>query len=146
MQEIVSFLEKRKSFILKLLALFTILALIFNIFFTLSPPQYFDGKYNMYFVYGLIAYKLVELAIIYFILMHRHILFMKKNRVSEEFKQKLHKHTKLLLFLIIQGNTVFGIIAFKLSANILFFLLFSCIALGVLLLFNPKKLLDSFFS
>ncbi|MDQ7066514.1 MAG: hypothetical protein Q9M40_00075 [Sulfurimonas sp.] len=141
MQELVSTLERRKFFILKLLALFALLALVFNFFFTLSPPTYFDGKYNMYFVYALIVYKIIELFIIYYILMHRHILFLKKNRVTKKFEAKLTKHTKLLLFLIIQGNTVFGVIAFKLSANVLFFLLFTCIALVALLLFNPKKLL-----
>ncbi|MDF1882948.1 hypothetical protein JHD49_03245 [Sulfurimonas sp. SAG-AH-194-C21] len=141
MQELVSTLEKRKSFILKVLALFASLALVFNFFVTLSCPQYFDGKYNMYFVYALIVYKIIELFIIYYILMHRHILYMKKNPVTNEFKVKLTKHTKVLLFLIIQGNTVFGVIAFKLSANVLFFLLFSCIALAALLLFQPKKLL-----
>ncbi|PHQ55629.1 MAG: hypothetical protein COA30_06330 [Sulfurimonas sp.] len=141
MQELVNTLEKRKSFIVKLLALFASLALVFNFFFTLSPPEYFDGKYNIYFVYALIVYKIIELFIIYYILMHRHILFLKKNSANDKFKAKLTKHTKLLLFLIIQGNTVFGIIAFKLSANVLFFLLFSCIALATLLLFQPKKLL-----
>ncbi len=142
MQKLVSSLEKRKSFFLKLLALFAILALIFNIFITLSPLEYFDGKYNSYFIYALIVYKIIELFVIYYILMHRHIRFMQKNRVSEAFKKKLQKHTKLLLFLILQGNTVFGVIAFKLSANVLFFLLFSCIALVALLLFNPKKILS----
>ena len=100
----------------------------------------------MLFVYGLIIYKVIELAIIYYILMHRHVVFIMNNKVAEAFKQKLHKHTKLLLFLIIQGNTVFGIIAYKLSANVLFFLLFMCIALAAILFVNPKKLLGSSFS
>ena len=141
MQDLVSSLEKRKFFILKLLALFAVLALIFNLFFTLTSPEYFDGKYNMYFVYALIIYKIIELFIIYYLLMHRHLVYLRKNELTNELKTKLTKHTKLLLFLIIQGNTVFGVIAFKLSANVLFFLLFSCIALVALILFQPKRLL-----
>ncbi len=141
MKDLVSSLEKRKLFILKLLAFFAALALVFDLCFTLTSPEYFDGKYNMYFVYALIVYKIIELFIIYYMLMHRHILYLRKNSLTDEFKEKLTKHTKLLLFLIIQGNTVFGLIAFKLSANVLFFLLFSCIALVALLLFIPKKLL-----
>lgn len=143
MQTVVFHLEKRKIFIMKLLFLFASLALLFNYFFTIIPPQYFDGKYNMYFVYGLIVYKIVELFIIYYILMHRHILFLRKNSLTETLIKKLQKHSKLLLFLVIQGNTVFGIIAFKFSGNVLFFLLFSCIAFITLLLIKPNKLLES---
>lgn len=73
--------------------------------------------------------------------MHRHILYMKKNEPTDAFEVKLTKHTKLLLFLTIQGNTVFGVIAFKLSGDVLYFLFFSCIALVALLLYKPKKLL-----
>ncbi len=141
MKVLVPFLEKRKLFIIKLLLVFALIAIIVSFFFSPTPPKYFGGKYNMDFVYALIAYKIIELFVVYYILMHRHILFLRKYPTTLEFIEKLKKHTKLLLFLVIQGNTVFGIIAFKFSGSILYFLLFSCIALVALLLLDPKKLL-----
>ena len=141
MKVLVPFLEKRKLFIIKLLLVFALTAIILSFFFSPTPPQYFGGKYNMDFVYALIAYKIIELFVVYYILMHRHILFLRKYPTTLEFIEKLKKHTKLLLFLVIQGNTVFGIIAFKFSGSVLYFLLFSCIALVTLLLLDPKKLL-----
>ncbi len=143
MKILIPHLEKRKRFIMKLLFLFALVAIVFNYFFTITPPQYFGGKYNLDFVYALILYKVVELFVVYYILMHRHILFLRKHPATLEFVAKLRKHTKLLLFLVIQGNTVFGIIAFKFSGDVLFFLLFSCIALIALFLVQPKRLLES---
>jgi len=121
-----------------LLALF---AIIVSFNFKITPTAYFGGSYNNYFLVGLIVYKLIELPILYYLLLHRHVVHVRQNDNYLERLPKIKKHTKLLLFLIPQGNTIFGIIAYKLSGNVMFFLLFSSIAIITLLLIKPDKLL-----
>ena len=116
-----------------------ILAIAASYFIHLSPSTYFGGKYNQMFIYALIVYKLIELPILYYLLLHRHIKALRKTLDHEELLLKVRKHSKLLLFLIPQGNTVFGIIAYKLSGNVLYFLFFSSIAIITLYLIKPNK-------
>ncbi|MDP3300559.1 MAG: hypothetical protein Q8S36_01160 [Sulfuricurvum sp.] len=117
-----------------------ILAITASYFIHLSPSTYFGGKYNQMFIYALIVYKLIELPILYYLLLHRHVKALRKTLDHEELLVKLRKHSKLLLFLIPQGNTVFGIIAYKLSGNVFYFLFFSSTALITLYLIKPNKL------
>ena len=118
-----------------------VIAIFVSFNFQVTPTSYFGGQYNNYFVIGLIVYKMIELPVLYYLLLHRHVLHVKKHNNYEEIFEKIKKHTKLLLFLIPQGNTIFGIIAYKLTGNVFFFLLFSSIALITLFLTRPNKLL-----
>ena len=118
-----------------------LISVIVSINFQFQPTLYFAGEYNFYFLLFLILYKIIELPIVYYFLFHRHILHMKNNKNYEKKFEKIKKHTKLLFFLIPQGNTVFGIIAYKISGNVYYFLLFSSIALVTLLFTKPNKLL-----
>ena len=141
MQELVHALNKRKRVTIFIVVLFAILALLFNHNFTITTPNYFDGKYNIRIVNGLILYKMVELIIIYYYLFYRYIIRLRTISYTESQYPKLKKHTKLLFFLIPQGNTIFGIIAYKLSGDVLYFIVFSFIALITLILVNPNILL-----
>lgn len=121
--------------------LLAILAVIISFNFKITPTSYFGGSYNNYFLVGLIVYKLIELPILYYLLLYRHVVHIRKNDNYLEKFPKIKKHTKLLLFLIPQGNTIFGIISYKLSGNVMFFILFSTIAIITLILVKPDKLL-----
>lgn len=141
MLDLVSYLHKRRIKMMVTVVGLAFLAVIISFNLQFSPSSYFGGKYNNDFVIFLVIYKLVELPILYYLLMHRHILGLQKENYIEEKSEKIYKHTKLLLFLIPQGNTVFGFIAYKLTANVYYFLLFSSIALITLYIIRPNKLL-----
>lgn len=140
MHDIINSLEKRRRVAAIVVLLLAFVALVFSLNFQLSPPSYFDPKYNSIFTYALIVYKVIELPILYYLLFHRYIVKLRKVPYVIDKYPKLSKHTKLLFFLIPQGNTIFGLIAYKLSGNVLYFLLFSFIALITLFLVKPKKL------
>lgn len=120
--------------------LLAIVATIISFNYEITPPTYFDGLYNIYFVYGLVVYKLIELPIIYYILLHRHIPKIKTNKDNLEWIKKLEKQVRLLYFLIPQGNTIFGIISLKLSGEVFHFYVFSIIALVSLIFIKPNRL------
>ena len=140
MEELVGYLIKRRTMMMAIVVFLAIFAIIVSYFIHLAPSTYFGSKYNMAFIYGLVVYKLIELSILYYLLLHRHLIILRNHPHYEEHLPKLRKHAKLLLFLIPQGNTVFGIISYKLSGNILYFLFFSCIALITLYLIKPNKI------
>lgn len=140
MQNLIDSLDKRRKIAIYIVVLFALLSFVVDSNFVIISLNYFDGKYNMYFIYGLIVYKLFELIIIYYILLHRYLLKFQEKIYNNDDFNKIKKHTKLLFFLIPQGNTIFGIIAYKLSGNVLYFLLFSFIALVALILVKPDKL------
>ncbi|HQS67360.1 MAG TPA: hypothetical protein PLM93_09285 [Sulfuricurvum sp.] len=139
MTEVVAYLHKRRMIMMGAVVLLAVIAVIVSYNFQMVPATYFGGKYNLLFIYALIVYKLIELPILYYLLVHRNLKKLKKNSSYEESLLKFKKHAKLLLFLIPQGNTVFGVIAYKLSGSILYFLFFSCIALITLYLIKPNK-------
>jgi len=141
MKETVVYLEKRRFFMIGIVVFLGIFALVVSFNLQVTPSIYFGGMYNTYFLFFLIFYKLIELPILYYLLFHRHVKYLQYNSLEEEILLKIKKHSKLLLFLIPQGNTIFGIIAYKLSGNIVYFLLFSSIALITLFLVKPKKFL-----
>lgn len=140
MEELVAYIIKRRIIMMSIVVFLAMLALAASFFIHLPPSSYFGGKYNMTFIYGLIVYKLIELSVLYYLLLHRHLVILRNHAHHEEYLPKLRKHAKLLLFLIPQGNTVFGIIAYKLSGNIVYFLFFSCIALITLYIIKPNKI------
>ncbi len=141
MDELVSSLEKRKKIAIYIVVLFAFIAIVVSYNFEISTPTYFDGKYNIYLINGLLIYKLIELLILYYVLFYKYLIKIKINTYDEKDFFKLKKHTSLLFFLIPQGNTIFGIIAYKLSSNVIYFLIFSLIALSMLLFLKPKKLI-----
>jgi len=126
---------------MSIVVVLALISVIVSINFHFQPTSYFGGGYNFYFLSFLILYKFIELPIVYYFLFYRHIVHIKKSGEYEEKFEKIKKHTKLLFFLIPQGNTVFGIIAYKISGDIYYFLLFSSIALITLFLVKPNKLL-----
>lgn len=133
-------LNKRRKVIYFIIIFFSSLAIVFHFNYEITPLQYFDGRYNMSFIYGLMVYKLIELPLLYYILIHRHLLYIRKNESFEKVFLKLEKQSKVLFFLIVQGNTIFGIISYKLSADIFYFLFFMFIALLTTILIKPNKL------
>ncbi|QSZ42815.1 hypothetical protein GJV85_12050 [Sulfurimonas aquatica] len=147
MQELVTYLHKRRIIMISAIFIIAIIGFIFHINFSLDPVTYFDGKYNIFIIYFLIIYKLIELPVLYYILMYRYIRKLSKSNSdlsksnnNYDLNLKIKKHTKLLYFLIPQGNTVFGIIAYKVSGEILYFYLFLLIALVTLILIRPTSL------
>lgn len=140
MQDLVEQLQKRRLKALAAVVAIAIAAVMFNFMFGISPSHYFDANYTYPIIYGLLIYKLVELLILYYLLMYRYVVKLLKNGVHLEGYPKIQKHTKLLYFLIPQGNTVFGFIAYKLSGEIKFFLIFSLIALIALVIIKPNSL------
>lgn len=142
MQELIHALNKRRIITICIVIVFAFTSLVFNYNFNVTNPTYFDGKYNMYITNGLVVYKLIELIIIYYFLFHRYLIKLRTITYSIKDYPKLKKHTNLLLFLIPQGNTVFGIIAYKLSGSVSYFLLFSFIALVTLILVKPNSLIS----
>ena len=141
MENLVEQLLKRRTIMMGVVVVIGFVSILFSYYVTVVPSNYFGGQYNIQFVTFLIVYKFIELPILYYLLLHRHILYLRKHGKVEERYKKIHKHAKLLLFLIPQGNTIFGIIAYKLTGNVLLFLFFSSIALITLLLVKPHKLL-----
>ena len=139
MEELIAYLIKRRIIMMSIVVLLAIIAIMVSYTIHFTPSSYFGGKYNQILIYSLIVYKLIELPILYYLLLHRHIVILRKHEQYHEYLPKLRKHAKLLLFLIPQGNTIFGIIAFKLSGNVLYFLLFSSIAIITLYLIKPNK-------
>lgn len=139
MHELVPYLLKRRKIMMGAVIFLAAVAIVISFNFTITASTHFGGKYNSLFIYFLIIYKLIELPTLYYLLLHRHLIALKKDSDHQERIPKLRKHAKLLLFLIPQGNTVFGIIAFKLSGNVLYFLLFSGIAIITLFLIKPNK-------
>lgn len=140
MENLISSLNKRRSVIFFIIGIFSVLSLLIHFNYEITIFSYFEEKHNILFIYGLIVYKLFELPLLYYILLHRHLLALKKEGENAETYSKLEKQSKVLFFLIIQGNTIFGIIAYKLSANILFFLLFMLIALIITHIIKPTKI------
>ena len=141
MQKLVLHLSKRRLIMMIIVVTLAVAAIIVSYNFHITQTAYYGGVYNRYFLVGLIIYKLVELPILYYLLFHRHIIYVRKHNSYGERLQKIQKHTKLFFFLIPQGNTIFGIIAYKLSGEVLYFLLFSGIALITLFLIKPNKLI-----
>lgn len=140
MQTLIDDLNRRRIIGIGIVTVLAIIAVVFSYNFKFSPSSYFGGKYNDYFVLALIIYKVIELSILYYILLYRHIVFLKQTPNYSHRFPKIKKHTKLLLFLVPQGNIVFGIIAYKLSANVFYFLVFLFIAVITLYIIKPNKL------
>lgn len=141
MYELVEQLQKRRFKALMAVIAIALVATMVSYRVHISPLQYFGGIYNYPMIFGLIVYKFFELIILYYLLMYRYIIEMGNNSLEIQYLPKIQKHTRLLYFLIPQGNTVFGFIAYKLSGEIKYFLIFSAIALIALVIINPNRLI-----
>lgn len=134
MTELELLLKKRKKIAVFAIFVFAFIITFVDYNFDITPLTYFEPQYNTYAIYFLIVYKLVELPILYYILFHRNIALSKDKTSNSKEYLRLLKHTKLLLFLIPQGNIIFGIIAYKLSTDLLYSFLFISIAFMTLFL------------
>ncbi len=140
MYDVTVYLMKRRRIAMFAVIVLALIAVIVSWNFHISRLMYFGGKYNNLFIYSLIVYKILELLLLSHFLFYRHNRYLRKNDPTPLFLVTVKKHAKFLLFLIPQGNTIFGIIAYKLSGNVLYFLIFSFIALLTLFIINPNSL------
>lgn len=139
METLIDNLSKRRRMMFYILIAIAIICIIIDQTFDIEATSYFGEAYNMYIVYGLIAYKLIELSILYLIFYHRHMRRLSAQRHISELQEKFEKNAKRFFMLVPHGNVIFGIISYKLTAEISFFLLFITIALSTLLLVKPTR-------
>jgi len=133
-------LHKRRKVGFMVLASIAILGYIVNRFYPFNPPSYISPEWRMPLVYGLIAYKVIELGIFYLLFYRKHYLKLLEAEFHTHVLEKFEKNAKRFFFLVPQGSIVFGILSYKLSSQIGYLWLFLTIALITLLLVNPKKL------
>jgi Ca2+/Na+ antiporter len=143
MTDLVHRLSKRRQNIFYILLGITLSALLIHTFFTIPITSYFGVEYNLYIVYGLICYKLIELFILYLIFYRRHLNKLLLNQESQELLEKFEKNGKRFFMLVPHGSTIFAIISYKLTANIFIFLLFMLIAFTTLFLVKPQKISEA---
>jgi len=139
MQDVLHSLSKRRKIMFYILLCITLLALIIDYFFTIPVTSYFGKENNIYIVYFLISYKLIELFVLYLIFYRRHLHKLTHETHSNELLAKFEKNAKRFFMLVPHGSTIFAIISYKLTANIFIFLLFMLIATITLFLVNPHK-------
>ncbi len=112
-------------------------------FFEIAPANYYDPQLQLFFVYGLIAYKLLELTVLYFFFYHRHMLKCVGEEHDEAVRAKFEKNAKRFFMLVPHGSVIFGIISYKLTAELTYFLLFLAIAFIALSLVKPHNIFKS---
>ncbi len=143
MKPTVESLQKRRKMMFYIIIVIACIGLIIDSSFEISPLHYFDDpSINLYMVYFLIAYKVIELNILYFFFYHRHLLRYFDVEHDDELLRKFDKNAKRFFMLVPHGSVIFGIISFKLTSEIGYFLLFLLIASIALYLVKPKKILD----
>ena len=138
MQTVINKLSKRRKMMFFILMAISALALIIDYLFDIPITSYFGEENNIYIVYGLVSYKLIELFILYLIFYRRHLHKLTHEEHSNELLEKFEKNGKRFFMLVPHGSTIFGIISYKLTANIYIFLLFMIIAATALFLVKPK--------
>ncbi|PHR54120.1 MAG: hypothetical protein COA44_14160 [Arcobacter sp.] len=139
MQTVLNNLSKRRKMMFYILMAISVLALIINYFFNIPTTSYFGEENNIYIVYGLISYKIIELCVLYLIFYRRHLHKLTHEEHTNELLAKFEKNAKRFFMLVPHGSTIFGMISYKLTANIYIFLLFMLIASIALFLVKPKK-------
>ena len=133
-------LHKRRKIGFMVLAGIAILGYLINSFYPFNPPSYISPEWRMPLVYGLIAYKVIELGIFYLLFYRKHYIKLLEAEFHTHVLEKFEKNAKRFFFLVPQGSIVFGILSYKLSSQIGYLWLFLAIATIALLLINPKKL------
>ena len=139
MQHVLDNLSKRRKMMFYILLSISVLAIGINYFFEIPITSYFGEENNIYIVYGLISYKIIELGILYLIFYRRHLKKLTHEDHSNELLAKFEKNGKRFFMLVPHGSTIFGMISYKLTANIYIFLLFMLIATITLFLVKPNK-------
>ncbi len=143
MKPTVESLSKRRKMMFIIVFIIACVGIIVDSVFEIEAVRYFDdAKTNLYLVYFLIGYKVIELNILYFFFYHRHMLKYYDEEHNEDLLKKFDKNAKRFFMLVPHGSVIFGIISYKLSAEIGFFLLFLSIASVALYLVKPKKILQ----
>ncbi len=140
MQGILDTLSKRRKTVFYILLAISILAVIIDQSISIPITSYFGEENNIYIVYGLIGYKVIELFILYLIFYRRHLQSLLAHGHTQELLEKFEKNGKRFFMLVPHGSTIFGMISYKLTANIYLFLLFILIAMTALLLVRPHKI------
>jgi hypothetical protein len=136
-------LNKRRRMMFLIILFIGCVGIIIDNLFKIEPLSYFDdAKINLYMVYFLIGYKVIELNILYFFFYHRHLLRYFDTEHSDELLMKFDKNAKRFFMLVPHGSVIFGIISYKLTSEIGYFLIFLLIASIALYLVKPKKILD----
>jgi hypothetical protein len=142
MKTVIDNLSKRRKMMFYILLCIGILGITIDQLFDIEATSYFGQAYNLPIVYGLITYKITELSILYFIFYHRHMTKLFAQEHSDELLIKFEKNAKRFFTLVPHGSVIFGIISYKLTVNIWFFLLFILIATTTLFLVKPHKTLE----
>ena len=140
LDELIKNLIKRRKIVLLILLFVAFAGVLFDSFYRLTPPSYIDPKWRMTIVYALVAYKIVELFVIYLVFYKRHLSKILTPNHSIEDLKKFKKNARRFFFLVPQGSIVFGILSYKLSANLIYLLFFLFVASVVVLIVNPKRL------
>ncbi|MCF6244018.1 MAG: hypothetical protein L3J43_03160 [Sulfurovum sp.] len=140
MEKIKRSLLKRKKIGMFILLLVAILGYIIHIYYPFHPLLYVSRQWRMPLVYFLLAYKIVELGIFYFIFYHKPYQKLLESLFHTHYEEKFKINAKRFFFLVPQGSIVFGILSYKISGEIGYLWLFLAIAATVLLLVNPKNL------
>ncbi len=133
-------LLKRRKMMFPILLLITCLALLVEVVFHIEVSSSLDASVQMYMVFGMIAYKIVELFAIYHYFYKRYWVKYLQSPDDSKPLQKFDKNGKRFFMLVPHGNVIFGMITYKLSGEIGVFLLFMLFAVVTLLLVNPKNL------
>jgi len=140
MQTVLDNLSKRRKMMFYILIAISILAMLINYFFDIPITSYFGEENNIYIVYALISYKIIELGILYLIFYRRHLRKLTQETHTNELLEKFEKNAKRFFMLVPHGSTIFAIISYKLTANIYIFLLFMIIASTALFLVKPHRI------
>lgn len=142
MEKVILNLHKRRTIMFCIILALALIAIIIDNTFQISPSEYFEVETRLYMVYFLISYKLVELTAFYFFFYRRHMVKYHATEHNDDLMAKFNKNAKRFFTLVPHGSVIFGFIAYKLTVNIWFFLLFMVIASTALFLVKPKKFFD----
>ncbi len=143
MQNVIDNLSDRRRIMFYILMAVALIAIAFDQLFEIEAASYFGEENKMFIVYGLISYKLIELSVLYFIFYHRHMTKLSAQDEENELLTKFHKNAKRFFTLVPHGSVIFGLISYKLTVNIWFFLIFILIASVALFLVKPNKIMES---
>ena len=143
MNSVIEKLQSRRKMMFKIVLAAFIIALSVDTLFEIQAVDYFEFETQILFVYGLIAYKLIELSIIYYLFYYRPMLKSFRSPEDQSFLKGFEKNAKRFFMLVPQGNIVFGIISYKFSGQIGFLLLFLLFATVTLFLVKPNKALST---
>lgn len=142
MERVISNLEGRRKLMFYIVLGIAVIGISIDAIFEIEPVTSLESQTRLYMVYGLISYKLIELVALYFFFYHRHMVRYHAEEHDEGLLAKFDKNAKRFFALVPHGSVIFGIIAYKLTANLQFFLLFLTIAFTTLFLVKPKKFFD----